>query len=166
MIIFTVLVLAVIFFGCSKSKDNNPTPSSNPTYKATLNGQQETPQNQSAATGSVNFTLNSGNMLTGTVTWKGLKPTAAHIHHGAAGVAGPVVFPINITTDSTGSVNFTSIALSSAQRASLDSGNYYVNIHSAAFPNGEIRGQLLKSTSSGSGNGNGYGNGGGGSNYP
>lgn len=62
---------------------------------------------------------------------------AAHIHIGAHGVAGPIVHPLGdpINIDSTWD-------LSLDQAVRLLAGGYYVNVHSPAFPNGEIRGQL------------------------
>ena len=64
------------------------------------------------------------------------------IHKGAVGVPGGVVFgfPAPITSP----IDYTSVALDSTQQADLNANMYYVNIHSAAYPGGEIRGQLIK----------------------
>jgi len=67
--------------------------------------------------------------------------TAAHVHSGVTGVNGPVVFALN---GAAGSYCGVSGRLSSAQVAALLAGGMYVNIHTAAFPGGEIRGQLQK----------------------
>ncbi len=67
--------------------------------------------------------------------------TDAHFHLGAAGTNGPVVFPI--TTDfigNTGQGYWTSIPDSLVD--AMLSGDIYINIHSKAYPAGEIRGQL------------------------
>ncbi len=108
---------------------------------ATLSGAQETPPTPSTATGTGCFTFDT---TTNTVTWNvqfsGLlaAQTAAHLHQGAPGVAGPVIVPIPNGSPSTGSASLTP-----AQAASLLAGNFYVNIHTNAFPGGEIRGQML-----------------------
>lgn len=69
--------------------------------------------------------------------------TAAHIHIGPAGVAGPVVVGLPPPTSGTSS------ACVSANRELLtniihDPAGYYVNVHNAAFPAGAVRGQLSK----------------------
>ena len=68
--------------------------------------------------------------------------TAAHIHKGSVGIAGGVVFPF--TAPITSPINYTSVALDATQEADLNANMYYVNVHSAANPGGEIRGQLIK----------------------
>jgi hypothetical protein len=95
----------------------------------------------SAAQGSVTGKFNSSTkVLTLQVNYLGINPTAWHIHKGAVGVAGPVVLDLGNTFGSP--FNFTTSALDATQEADLKSGLYYVNIHSAAVPSGEIRGQL------------------------
>ena len=95
----------------------------------------------SAAQGTVTGKFNnSTKILTVQISYLGLTPTIWHIHKGAAGVAGPVVFDLGKNFVSP--FSFTTSALDAAQEADLKSGLYYVNIHSAAAPGGEIRGQL------------------------
>jgi hypothetical protein len=67
----------------------------------------------------------------------------AHIHVGAAGVAGPVVEPLDLTGRESGLVaagTATNPDLAAAILA--DPANYYVNVHTTACPDGAIRGQL------------------------
>ena len=95
----------------------------------------------SAAQGSVTGKFNnSTKVLTLQINYLGINPTMWHIHKGAAGVAGPVVLDLGTTFGSP--FNFTTSPLDATQEADLKSGLYYVNIHSAAVPSGEIRGQL------------------------
>jgi hypothetical protein len=68
--------------------------------------------------------------------------TGYHIHLGAANAAGPVVVPFAAPT---GSQNYQCVT--SENEALLDNiaanpGQYYVNIHNAAYPGGAARGQL------------------------
>lgn len=69
--------------------------------------------------------------------------TAAHIHVGAAGVAGPVVRGLTPPTSgfSSGCV---SVDRDLAQAIIHNPSDYYVNVHNAAFPMGAVRGQLSK----------------------
>lgn len=154
---FAIGILAIAgLYSCNDDEETPPN-TNLVTYKATLNGMNETPANASTATGSATFTYNKTTyILTGTITFTGFTPTAAHIHKGASGVAGEVVFPLG-TAPFTSPINFTSAVLNATQQADLQNGLYYVNIHSAAFPGGEIRGQLGVSTTTGTGDGGGSG---------
>ncbi len=78
------------------------------------------------------------------ISYSGLSgpPTAAHFHGPAqpganAGVAVPI--PNVATSPAQGSATLTD-----AQAADLLAGRYYINIHTAANPAGEIRGQVTK----------------------
>ena len=74
-------------------------------------------------------------------------PVAAHIHEGAAGAAGPIVVTLppfdDIYSDGcVGGLDPAVVADIAAHPA-----DYYVNIHTDAFPNGAIRGQLERTVS-------------------
>ncbi|MFV8346372.1 CHRD domain-containing protein [Flavobacterium sp. ZB4P13] len=148
--------LAIPFFllgiaSCNNS-DDDPKPSTT-TFNATLNGTSEVPSNTSSATGTATLTFNNTTKtFTITVTHSVASATGGHIHVGAAGTAPPnnVVFPF---TNLTSPITYTSVALTTAQEADLKANLYYVNIHSAAYPGGEIRGQLIKGNTSGGGGG-------------
>jgi hypothetical protein len=149
--------LAISFFllgivSCSNSYDNpNPTPTPTPgstTFKANvISGANETPPNGSAATGTAVLVFNTTTKIfTITVTYSGMIATEAHIHNGMPTVAGPIVFPLTASGGGSYPTTFilTSRALTVAEEADLNANLYYVNIHSTAYPTGEIRGQLIK----------------------
>ena len=69
--------------------------------------------------------------------------TASHIHVGGPGVAGPVAVPL----DTDGFTGSTEGCVTGQEAATLQSiidnpGGHYVNVHTADFPGGAVRGQL------------------------
>lgn len=121
------------------------------TLVASLNGAQEMPPNASTATASGNATVDMATqVLTATLTSTGLVGTAAHIHNGAPGSNGPVVFALTETPAGSGHWS-TTVTLTREELHLLLAGNYYFNIHSPTFPNGEIRGQITARQSTGGG---------------
>jgi CHRD domain len=113
--------------------------------KATLDGKSENPPNTSAGKGTADIDYDAATKkLSWKVTYSGLSgpATAAHFHGPAevgknAGVA--VAIPNAGTSPVEGSATLTD-----AQAADLMAGKYYVNIHTAANPGGELRGQVTK----------------------
>ncbi len=137
----TLLALVVITI-TSCSKPQVSTQNYYVAFKATLNGASETPVNPSAASGTATATYNKNTrILNINVTYTGITATLAHIHKGAVGVAGGTVFTFPKLTSP---IYYTSTELDATQETDLLANLYYVNIHSAAYPNGEIRGQLIK----------------------
>jgi CHRD domain len=106
-----------------------------------LTGAQEVPPVQTTATGSGTITINADKTVSGKVMTKGITATAAHIHDGAMGKNGPVSVPL--AKGGEGEWNVPAGAkLTDAQYADFQKGDLYVNVHSAAHPDGEIRAQL------------------------
>lgn len=69
-------------------------------------------------------------------------PTAAHIHAGAFGSAGPVVVPL-MPVDPSGLWNgCAAVDPATATAIAENPGGYYVNVHTGAYPAGALRGQL------------------------
>ena len=114
-------------------------------FKATLDGKSETPPNTSAGTGTADIDWDAATKkLSWKLTYSGLSgpATAAHFHGPAeadknAGVA--LAIPNATSSPVEGSATLTD-----AQAADLAAGKYYINIHTAANPGGEIRGQVTK----------------------
>lgn len=109
---------------------------------ATLDGAHEVPPNASAASGNGMFTVTGDKLVSGSLTTKGIEGTVAHIHEGAIGESGPVILKLSKSSADTWSV-LAGSQLSDAQYESYKAGNLYINVHSAAIPGGEIRGQLI-----------------------
>lgn len=134
-------VVLLLLTSCKKDKKDPVNTTS--TFAATLSGASEIPSNASTAAGSVTGTYDSATkILSITVTYSGITPSNGHIHKAAAGSNGPVTFPF--TGFAASPFTFTSAALTAAQQDDLFNSLYYVNLHTAAYPGGEIRGQLLK----------------------
>ena len=120
-------------------------PASAEKFKATLSGKSEVPPNASTATGTADIDYDpSTKKISWKLTYSGLSgpATAAHFHGPAetgknAGVA--VAIPNAGSSPAEGSATMTD-----AQAADLEAGKYYVNVHTAANPGGEIRGQVTK----------------------
>ena len=114
-------------------------------FKADLNGASEVPPVATQAKGSLTATYDT---VSKQLSWKGTvsglsaNATAAHFHGPAepgknAGVLVPA--PGITTGDFQGSA-----ALTDDQAKTLTAGQTYFNIHTAANPNGEVRGQVVK----------------------
>jgi hypothetical protein len=111
-------------------------------FSAKMDGASESPATTSKGTGTAKLKFDDASKkLTYTVTYKGLSgdAVAAHFHGPAdAGANGGVELPIT-----TGPSPIKGEAtLTDAQAADLAAGKWYVNIHTAANPMGEIRGQV------------------------
>jgi hypothetical protein len=114
-------------------------------YKATLDAKSEVPPNASTATGTADIDYDPATKkLSWKVTYSGLSgpATAAHFHGPAAaganaGVKVPIANPATSPVEG-------SATLTDEQAADLMGGKYYINIHTAANPGGEIRGQVTK----------------------
>lgn len=115
-------------------------------FTATLTGAQETPPNNSTATGRATLLLSPDEKTARvSLTFAGLSSgqTDAHIHGpAAAGVSAPPIFPLPL-----GQLSDFAITLTASQVQDLKNGLFYVNVHSSNFPTGEIRGQFGLSSS-------------------
>jgi hypothetical protein len=120
-------------------------------FYANMTGGQEQPAVKTSAYGragfefansltSISYIINTGNMGT---------PTAAHIHCAPAGQNGPVGVTLQLRS-ATGHGTITKPDKNNAcgwvtvadVMTAMQSGNAYINVHTVAFPTGEIRGQI------------------------
>ncbi len=132
LFISALFMVATVLFSC---ENDDTIPDSNVIFKATLNGANESSPNASTATGNATLTFNKDTKIfTVTVNLTGMTASVSHIHVGAVGIAGPVVF--GFATPVTSPINYTSVALTPAQETDLNNNLYYVNIHSTTYPAG------------------------------
>ena len=135
----TLLAATLAFTGCGMMSGGGSTT----TATNKLAASQEVPPNGSQGTGTVVTTLDkSTRTLKWTVSYSGLSGpvTAGHFHGPAApGTNAGVVVPF---TGSMASPIQGQQVLTEAQMADLVAGKWYANLHTAANPGGEIRGQV------------------------
>lgn len=73
-----------------------------------------------------------------------LPASAAHIHQGAPGVAGPIVVTLSPPSAAGSSSGCVSVVRSLVRAIKEHPGDYYVNVHTTDFPDGAVRGQLVR----------------------
>lgn len=114
-------------------------------YETTLSAANEVPSNASYGTGTVEATWKPATMtLSYKVTYSGLSgpATAAHFHGPALpGANAGVALPVTIGTPNLMTMQGDAV-LTQKQADDLAAGLWYFNIHTAANPGGEIRGQM------------------------
>jgi CHRD domain len=73
-------------------------------------------------------------------------PTAAHIHRGGPNTAGDIVVPLDslpTSGDPGSSAGCTDVSRRLVRQIRRNPGRFYVNVHTADFPDGAVRGQLF-----------------------
>jgi CHRD domain len=168
---FSILAIAVTLFAAGCSDDTPTTPTTTPQNKfvfaATLAASNEVPaitNAESGANGTATVTMNTVRDSAGAITSAtvdvtatfagfpaGTVATLAHIHTGAAGVAGGVVVPMvpaagEVTfPNGTGSFvkgGFPVTPVDVANQIINNPAGFYFNVHTALNPGGAVRGQL------------------------
>lgn len=118
----------------------------NETYFANLTGAQEVPRGDPDGSAKARITIddNFDQVCWAITDINNISPvTAAHIHVGARGVNGPPVFTLRKSNEGT----WTGCSEGSEwtqDRIEGDPERFYVNLHTADYPNGAIRGQLSR----------------------
>lgn len=133
-------------------------------YSAGLSSAQQVPVNGSTATGFATISFSTATQtFTYSITFSGLSApaTISHIHYGAFGTNGPIIFDFTalLPKATSGTFGGTLTAADLIPRpavgintfadavAAIQLGTAYYNIHNANFPGGEIRGQVPEPSS-------------------
>lgn len=132
------LVVALVSAGCAQRSERG---AMTPASAMTLSGAQEVPPVNTQASGTSTIAVVGDKTLVGRVETRSLNATAAHIHQAPSGQNGPVIITLVKAGDNAWTVPSNTV-LTSAQFDAYRRGELYVNVHSAANPNGEIRAQL------------------------
>lgn len=142
----TLFLFSFVFVSCDKELNLEPGEYAG---SSDMSGSQEVPAVITGASGTIRVTYSQrSKILTYLITWINLSgnPTGAHIHGLAeAGVNAGVVqafggFPAATIGSYTGSLFVDGVKVI---EENLLSGKYYVNIHTAVNPGGQIRGQII-----------------------
>jgi methionine-rich copper-binding protein CopC len=136
----------VLLTACKKDRDLVERTNNN----IVLNGAQAVPTSQSTANGKMTATYSSKTKTFNyTVTWAGLSGNASSMHiHGVAdaGSAAAIVQTITLTAPNNGPSGSVSGSLFvdgfTVKEEDLLNGKYYIDIHTASAPGGELRGQI------------------------
>lgn len=118
--------------------------------RVTLTGEAETPAGDPVATGEAVVRLRSGQgQLCYTLEAEnlGVAAAAAHIHRGGASEAGPIVVPLRTPGADGAARGCVSVSRALVSQILANRALYYVNVHTAQFPGGAIRGQLAGTSS-------------------
>jgi hypothetical protein len=152
---YWIALLTLILAACGS--DNNPVTPITPglsqvtainstvpdnIFSATLNGGEVIPAvtSNASAAAAIIVDLNT-RQIKATVITADVTATGVNAHEGIKGINGAEVIPFTETSPGRGVWTAASI-LSAEQLEKLKTGTYYINIKSAAFPDGEIRGQV------------------------
>lgn len=159
----------LIAAGCSdKTPPTGPSPNTQATFTATLLPANETtavsaPENSGSGTATITLNVtrdSNGNINAAVANFQvslsnfpaTANFTAAHIHEGGSGVAGPIKVSTGLASGEVvlvnGAASFTksniNVPFDIAQNLLNNAGNYYFNIHTTANGGGVARGQLSK----------------------
>ncbi len=116
-------------------------------FDARIQGAQQVPPNGSTAMGNAHVLVDETTdslFLTGSFSGLAAPATMAHIHkNGLPGVSGPIAKDL-IFSEAVSGVVQAADTVSADLITQMMQGLTYVNIHDSAYPDGEIRGQLVK----------------------
>ncbi|MEX0966077.1 MAG: CHRD domain-containing protein [Bacteroidia bacterium] len=118
-------------------------------YMSNIFGSNEVPPVLTDGHGGVIVEVDSNQIrLSGSFSGLSAAYTASHIHIGLAGSNGPVEFALNPTLDGNNrggvyEADSNTFTIQPSQLQDFAERNLYVNIHTTAYPGGEIRGQLI-----------------------
>jgi hypothetical protein len=113
---------------------------------AALSGAAEVQPGDQDGSGTAAVTVNPGQgELCYDLAVAGIDPaTAAHVHEGVEGEVGPPVVTLGVPDASGAATGCLNLSKELLQRLLHEPSGFYVNVHSAEFPQGAVRGQLGK----------------------
>ncbi len=148
-----LLLAAIGVAGCGSSSNSGSSSTATPagtsgppvpsrTYTVKLTGSAEVPKGAPAGGGMATISIRGAKQQ---VCWtfhlRGVSPpSVAHIHTGAAGVAGPVFIPLGAPYTAKGCMS--AVPKPDLTLIEASPKKYYVNVHNAKYPNGVVRAQL------------------------
>jgi hypothetical protein len=158
----TAVLLSLAACRSSTEPDGTAQPAAGERFTATLTAASVVPATAATSSGSVTFEVKEDSLLTFALTVNNMTGlTQAHLHTAAAGANGPILawlLPVNGTAAQTPSVTLSGVVaigdvapswIRGTPRLSMDSvktllrnGRMYVDVHTSAFTNGEVRGQV------------------------
>lgn len=146
-LLYLVLPLFLLA-GCLHDDDDDvvvepPEFTATQTFEVQLSGQQQVPAVDSAEMATALVELDANLMqIRASLNLSDVENVeAAHIHDGDLGFNGEVAFPFTAGSDGVYSIGETDIT--AEQMADLQNGEWYVNVHTTPYPDGEIRGQIV-----------------------
>lgn len=136
--LLAVLCAAVLVSACGGHDDDEV-----PLVRSTiLSGEETIPRTISTALASGTVTIAwDDNVLLASVFVSDVTPTAVHLHHAPPDNIGLTV--VELSRVGTSAVWQGSAPLTDAQIRALRLGNFYFDVHTLAYPSGELRGQLF-----------------------
>jgi len=137
----------LVLSSCDKDDDDDMnTPGAKYSIAGTASGAQEVPAVTTTASGTLSGSYDTtSKSLIYAISWTGLSgdATMAHFHGPAvAGENAPPIETLSITTNGMAGIATDTVVASAALHAALMMGKVYYNIHTAANPDGEIRGHV------------------------
>lgn len=138
-VIHSILLISMLALtACNKPSSNNTKAT------ATLSASSEVPSTNSAGAGEANIVVDvKADKLSWTITYSGLSGAVTGAHfHGPAAVGANASVAIPITGDMLSPMKGEA-TITNEQKTQLLDGKWYVNLHTAANPDGEIRGQVM-----------------------
>ena len=136
----------LILAGAALAMGASPALAARVTLHARLTGQAEAPgPGKNSASGSATVRVNTASrQVCYTLSVRNVpNVTMAHIHRGAGGDSGPPVVTLR-TPLGGASHGCTTTSRAIARDLVSSPRGFYVNVHSKAFPDGAIRGQLMR----------------------
>ena len=112
---------------------------------AALSGENEVDGGDPDGRGSATFIIEDGQLCFGLAVANISKPTGAHIHANARNHNGPVIVPLTAPDNGDPGASSACVPIREDVAATIRArpNAFYVNVHTADFPGGAVRGQVF-----------------------